>query len=141
MVLYNNILALPTLLLLCLFNGELSSLHSNIALKSPAFLAAAGASAVIACGISFSSLWFLSTTTATTYCMVGSLSKVPTAILGLVFFKTPCTPKNLASVGVGLVASGIFVLAKKTPTTLVPDRGKSHLICFRTLDAVPAQSP
>jgi hypothetical protein len=38
---------------------------------------------------SFTSLWFLSTTTPTTYSLVGSLNKVPTAVLGLVAFHTP----------------------------------------------------
>lgn len=123
MVLYNNVLAVPVLFFLCCFNGEILALKDDVALSDPAFIAAAGASAVIAFGISFSSLWFLSMTTATTYSMAGSLSKVPTAILGLVFFGTTCTPGNLASVGVGLTASAVFVLAKQ-PASPVPDQTK-----------------
>lgn len=62
--------------------------------------------------MSFASLWFLSTTTATTYSLVGSLNKIPVALIGLVAFNVPWNIQNLASVLVGLVAGIIFVKAK-----------------------------
>ena len=74
-------------------------------------LAACG-SALIAFFMSFASLWFLSTTTATTYSLVGSLNKIPVALVGSVVFSTPWNYQNLASVLVGLVAGIIFVKAK-----------------------------
>jgi GDP-mannose transporter len=66
-------------------------------------------------GLSFTSLWFLSTTTATAFSLVGSLNKVPIALLGLFAFGAPATPQNIASIGVGLAASAVFVLAKQGP--------------------------
>ena len=69
----------------------------------------------VAFSISFASLWFLSTTTATSYSLVGSLNKIPVAIIGLVAFHVPWNLKNLASILVGLVAGIIFVQAKSAP--------------------------
>ena len=75
-------------------------------------MTAACASALLAFFMSFASLWFLSTTTATTYSLVGSLNKIPVALIGLFAFNVPWNLQNLASVMVGLVAGIIFVKAK-----------------------------
>ena len=83
------------------------------ALHNPTFIAAAVISALLAFSISFASLWFLSTTTATTYSLVGSLNKIPVAILGLIAFNVPWNAENLASVLVGLAAGIVFVQAKQ----------------------------
>lgn len=84
----------------------------SINVQDPYFVAAACASALLAFFMSFASLWFLSTTTATTYSLVGSLNKIPVALIGLVAFSVPWSIQNLASVLVGLVAGIIFVKAK-----------------------------
>ena len=64
------------------------------------------------CLCSFTSLWFISTTTPTIYSLVGSLNKVPLAVIGLFAFHTPWTTENLLSIMVGLVAGVLFVIAK-----------------------------
>jgi GDP-mannose transporter len=61
---------------------------------------------------SFTSLWFISTTTPTIYSLVGSLNKVPLAFVGLFAFNTPWSMQNLASIMVGLAAGVAFVVAK-----------------------------
>ena len=58
---------------------------------------------------------FLSTTTATSYSLVGSLNKIPVAVIGLVAFNVPWSIENLASILVGLSAGIIFVKAKQLP--------------------------
>ena len=58
---------------------------------------------------------FLSTTTATSYSLVGSLNKIPVAVIGLVAFNVPWSMENLASILVGLSAGIIFVKAKQLP--------------------------
>ncbi len=58
---------------------------------------------------------FLSTTTATNYSLVGSLNKIPVALIGLVAFNVPWSSENLASILVGLLAGIIFVKAKQLP--------------------------
>lgn len=59
---------------------------------------------------------FLSTTTATTFSLVGSLNKIPVALIGLVAFKVPWSVENLASIAVGLLAGIVFVVAKRPPS-------------------------
>ena len=113
MVFYNNALSLPLIAALAWARGDLGRASSEPALGDPRFLAAAGASAALAFGISFTSLWFLSTTTATTFSLVGSLNKVPVAAVGLVAFGVPATAQNVAAICVGLVASAVFVWAKQ----------------------------
>ena len=113
MVFYNNALSLPLIAVLAWARGDLGRASSEPALADPRFLAAAGASAALAFGISFTSLWFLSTTTATTFSLVGSLNKVPVAAVGLVAFGVPATAENVAAICVGLVASAVFVWAKQ----------------------------
>ncbi len=76
MVFYNNLLSLPLILVLIIWNGEATTLWSEPALRNPQFLFVACLSALLAFGISFASLWFLSTTTATVYSLTGSLNKV-----------------------------------------------------------------
>ena len=77
------------------------------------FLLAGASSALLAFGISFASLWFLSTTTATTFGLVGSLNKIPLAVIGLLGFNQPWSMPNVASIGVGLLAGIVFVRAKQ----------------------------
>jgi GDP-mannose transporter len=113
MVFYNNALSLPLIAALAWARGDLGRASTEPALGDPRFLAAAGASAALAFGISFTSLWFLSTTTATTFSLVGSLNKVPVAVVGLVAFGVPATAQNVAAICVGLVASAVFVWAKQ----------------------------
>lgn len=114
MVFLNNLLSLPLILLLMYYYGELPSVIHDPALQDPYFVAAACASALLAFFMSFASLWFLSTTTATTYSLVGSLNKIPVALIGLVAFDVPWNVQNLASVLVGLVGGIVFVKAKAT---------------------------
>ena len=113
MVFYNNALSLPLIAVLAWARGDLGRASTEPALGDPRFLAAAGASAALAFGISFTSLWFLSTTTATTFSLVGSLNKVPVAAVGLVAFGVPATAQNVAAICVGLAASAVFVWAKQ----------------------------
>lgn len=115
MVFYNNLLSLPLLLVLIWQGGEFATLAKEPALQNPYFLAAALASSLLAFCISFASLWFLSSTTATTYSLVGSLNKIPVALIGLVAFNVPWSPQNLLSILVGLGAGVIFVRAKQAP--------------------------
>lgn len=76
MVFYNNLLSLPLLCLVAAVTGEYRTFLAEPALRDPRFQLAAGLSAMCGFLISFCSLWFLSTTTATTYSLVGSLNKV-----------------------------------------------------------------
>lgn len=117
MVLYNNVLSLPLLVIAAGINGEFTSLFQEPALYDFRFQAAACLSAICGFLISFCSLWFLSTTTATTYSLVGSLNKLPIAVFGLFVFDAAWDLKNVASIAVGLLAGLVFGLAKQGSIT------------------------
>mmetsp|Transcript_48434 Transcript_48434/g.90187 ORF Transcript_48434/g.90187 Transcript_48434/m.90187 type:complete len:361 (+) Transcript_48434:527-1609(+) len=112
MVLLNNLLSIPLISILCVANQEIPKVMLEPALKDPYFILAASLSGVLSLGISFSSLWFLSETSPTTYSIVGSLNKIPTAIAGLVFFHVPTSLPNMLSISVGLAAGVCFTQAK-----------------------------
>ena len=44
---------------------------------------------------------------------MGSLNKIPLAVIGLVAFNAPWSIQNVASIGVGLIAGIVFVRAKQ----------------------------
>ncbi|XP_008245256.1 PREDICTED: GDP-mannose transporter GONST1-like [Prunus mume] len=60
--------------------------------------------------ISFTSMWFLHQTGATTYSLVGSLNKIPLSVAGILLFKVPTSLENSASIFFGLVAGVFFAL-------------------------------
>lgn len=113
MVYYNNLLSLVPIFGLMLAFNEHATLLSQPALYNPWFLLVASMGGVIGFAISFSSLWFLSQTTATFYSLVGALNKIPVAVLGIVAFQETTNPKNLASIIIGLAAGVLFVRVKQ----------------------------
>jgi|UniRef100_A0A7S3BTQ5 GDP-mannose transporter len=112
MVYFNNLLCTPLILLLMWYFGELPGVLEAPQLRSRSFQVAVGISGCVGFAISLASLWFLQTTTATVYSLVGSLNKIPTSILGILMFNTPTTWQNLASIGLGLAAGIAFTRAK-----------------------------
>lgn len=113
MVFYSNLLSIPLLCPLALARGELSTTIFRGVANNPHFALVASLSAVLSFGISFSSLWFLSTTTATTYSLVGSLNKVPLTCIAVLLSQVPISFENGLSILIGVVASIMFVWAKK----------------------------
>eukprot|EP00775_Hariotina_reticulata_P013510 gene13510-13635_t len=114
MVVYNNLLSLPMILALVFLTGEAGRLDQEAVLQQWGFIMAAVSSAVISFLISLASMWFLSCTTATTFSLVGSLNKIPLAMLGMLLFKAPTSTNNLISVMIGLAAGVVFAHAKAT---------------------------
>lgn len=112
MVVYNNLLSIPMIAVLIFVTGEAWRLDQEVALKHWGFQLAAAASAVIGFWISIASMWFLSCTTATTFSLVGSLNKIPLAVLGMLLFKAPTSLNNVVSVMIGLAAGVVFAHAK-----------------------------
>jgi GDP-mannose transporter len=109
----NNFLSIPLVGALMVMFGEPALLLKDTAVHNPMFQLVA----IILCGVGFSisyaALWFMSTTTPTTYALVGSLNKIPVAIAGILLFNAQTTPANLASICVGLIAGVLFVIAKQ----------------------------
>ncbi|XP_026425985.1 GDP-mannose transporter GONST1-like isoform X1 [Papaver somniferum] len=73
----------------------------------PTFWLVMTSSGFLGLAISFTSMWFLHQTGATTYSLVGSLNKVPLSVAGILLFHVPTSLQNFTSILFGLLA-GVF---------------------------------
>ncbi|KAF8712606.1 hypothetical protein HU200_028362 [Digitaria exilis] len=112
MVLLNNILSLPLGIILVLGFNEVGYLLETDLLRMPEFWLVITASGVLGLGISFTSMWFLHQTSATTYSLVGSLNKIPLSVAGIVLFNVRTNMQNSLSILFGLLAGVFFARAK-----------------------------
>lgn len=112
MVLLNNTLSLPLGLLLIFVFNEVDYLSTTPLLRMPIFWLVITFSGILGLAISFTSMWFLHQTGATTYSLVGSLNKIPLSIAGILLFKVPTSLENSASILFGLLAGVFFARAK-----------------------------
>ncbi|KAF6167171.1 hypothetical protein GIB67_029809 [Kingdonia uniflora] len=112
MVLLNNILSLPLGFLLIFVFNEVDYLFETPLLRMPSFWFVITSSGFLGLAISFTSMWFLHQTSATTYSLVGSLNKIPLSIAGILLFKVPTSLENFASILFGLLAGVLFTRAK-----------------------------
>lgn len=125
MVVYNNLLSIPMIFALIFATGEAHRLGKEEVLRHAGFQIAATTSALLSFFISIASMWFLSCTTATTFSIVGSLNKIPLAILGMLLFKAPTSINNTISVLIGLAAGVVFAHAKATSNLQQSNSGSS----------------
>ncbi|XP_028553167.1 GDP-mannose transporter GONST1 isoform X5 [Dendrobium catenatum] len=112
MVLLNNVLSLPLGILLTVSFNEVDYLSKTPLLKMPIFWLVITLSGLLGLAISFTSMWFLHQTSATTYSLVGSLNKIPLSVAGILIFKVPTSLENLLSILFGLLAGVFFAKAK-----------------------------
>lgn len=112
MVLLNNTLSLPLGFLLIFVFNEVDYLSRTPLLRLPTFWLVMTFSGVLGLAISFTSMWFLHQTGATTYSLVGSLNKIPLSVAGILLFKVPTSLENSASIFFGLLAGVFFARAK-----------------------------
>ncbi|XP_042472618.1 GDP-mannose transporter GONST1-like [Zingiber officinale] len=112
MVLLNNTLSLPLGIVLMFAFQEVQYLYETPLLRMPMFWLVITLSGILGLAISFTSLWFLHQTSATTYSLVGSLNKIPLSIAGLFLFKVRTSMQNLLSILFGLLAGVCFAKAK-----------------------------
>ncbi|KAI9165951.1 hypothetical protein LWI28_023418 [Acer negundo] len=112
MVLLNNTLSLPLGVLLIFVFNEVDYLSQTPLLRLPSFWLVMTLSGFLGLAISFTSMWFLHQTGATTYSLVGSLNKIPLSVAGILLFKVPTSLENAASIFFGLLAGVIFARAK-----------------------------
>ncbi len=62
--------------------------------------------------LNFASLWCVSETSASTYAITGSLCKIPVAILGVLLFNTPLTPRGISFISMSIFGGLIYAYAK-----------------------------
>lgn len=109
---YNNILALPILLVASFLVEDWSSknLATNLAQDSVVAMVISGLASV---GISYCSGWCVRVTSSTTYSMVGALNKLPIALSGLIFFDAPRNFLSILSIFLGFLAGIVYAVAKQ----------------------------
>ncbi|KAI4385203.1 hypothetical protein MLD38_003256 [Melastoma candidum] len=112
MVLLNNSLSMPLGVALIFIFQEVDYLMTTPLLRLPSFWLVMTFSGFLGLAISFTSMWFLHQTGATTYSLVGSLNKIPLSIAGIVLFHVPTSLENSASIFFGLLAGVFFARAK-----------------------------
>ncbi|KAK9670050.1 hypothetical protein RND81_13G173500 [Saponaria officinalis] len=112
MVLLNNTLSLPLGVVLIFLFKEVDYLYETPLLKLPSFWLVITLSGFLGLAISFTSMWFLHQTGATTYSLVGSLNKIPLSVTGIVLFHVPTSLQNSMSILFGLLAGVFFARAK-----------------------------
>ncbi|CAK9146915.1 unnamed protein product [Ilex paraguariensis] len=112
MVLLNNTLSLPLGIVLVLVFNEMEYLSRTPLLRIPTFWLVITMSGFLGLAISFTSMWFLHQTGATTYSLVGSLNKIPLSIAGILLFNVPTSLENSVSIFFGLLAGVFFARAK-----------------------------
>ncbi|XP_051120709.1 GDP-mannose transporter GONST1 isoform X2 [Andrographis paniculata] len=112
MVMLNNSLSLPLGIFLVIAFNEVDYLLQTPLLRLPSFWLVMTFSGFLGLAISFTSMWFLHQTGATTYSLVGSLNKIPLSVAGILLFKVPTSLENSASILFGLLAGVMFARAK-----------------------------
>lgn len=112
MVYYNNMLSIPLTLLLVLLRGELWGFWQQQSLYQPSFQALAVLGGLFGFFVSFSSIWFVSLTTAIFYSLVGSFNKVTVVAVGILYFQEQSGARNLASIAAGLLAGTLLPFIK-----------------------------
>jgi len=124
-VYFNNVLSIPLLCIMSILVEDWSQFFETFIYESDASLATlkglffviflSGFSSFL---ISFSSVWCLRVTSSTTYSMVGALNKLPMAVFGMLFFKSPTNLGSILSVLVGFLSGVLYSYAKQLQQSL-----------------------
>ncbi|EGD77216.1 hypothetical protein PTSG_08308 [Salpingoeca rosetta] len=109
---YNNLLCVVLMSASSVFTGELFQAMEFKNLTAPSFVVSVVLSGVVGTGLSFAVFWVMSTTSPTTYSMVGSLNKIPITFASVLFFHMNMTWKTMVSIAVGLGAGIVYTHAK-----------------------------
>ncbi|WBF12231.1 hypothetical protein N7582_001503 [Saccharomyces uvarum] len=109
---YNNILALPLLIVSSIIMEDWSAdnLSMNLSADSLTAMIISGLASV---GISYCSGWCVRVTSSTTYSMVGALNKLPIAFAGLFLFNAPRNFLSFLSIFLGFLSGILYAVAKQ----------------------------
>ena len=122
---YNNMLSIPLTLVLVLLHGEVWGFWQQQALYQPSFQLLAVLGGLFGFVLSFSSIWFVSLTTATFYSLVGSFNKVTVAAAGIIYFNEQSGVRNLASIAAGLLAGTLLPFIKMRTAHKAAEKAKA----------------
>jgi len=112
MVFINNVLCIFFLLPVAIFNGELLLVTNTTALHTTGYAIKNTFAGFVGFFLNFASLHCVSVTGPTTYAIVGSVNKVPVALLGYWLFDNHLTGQTWFFIGVSMLGGWLFSYAK-----------------------------
>lgn len=122
MVFYNNVLCTTFLLPCTLLNGEMGLFLKTDAIHTFDYGWKNSFAGFVGFFLNFASLNCVSNTGPTTYAIVGSLNKIPTAILGWTLFDATITPQTWFFIAVSMCGGFLYSYAKIRSSR----KGKRH---------------
>ena len=111
MVYYNNVISMALLTPLAIMMNEIPALMDP-EIMTPNFMISNVLAGFLGFYLNFASLWCVGATSATTYAIVGSVSKVPTTILGAIIFETVMTNEGVMYVTMATIGGGLYAMGK-----------------------------
>jgi GDP-mannose transporter len=118
MVYYNNLLSIVLLLPLIIYMEEIPKLFDP-RIMTTTFIMNNVLAGLLGFYLNFASLWCVSTTSATTYAVVGSLNKVPITILGFILFDTAMTTEGILFISLATLGGFIYAYSKFKEQTML----------------------
>lgn len=112
MVYYNNLLCLIFLLPVAYYNNQLHKFATHNQFHSVKYMLATAFAGCMGFFLNFASLHCVSTTGPTTYAVVGSLNKIPVAVLGYFIFDSYITSETWFFIWVSLCGGFLYSYAK-----------------------------
>lgn len=129
MVFYNNVLTVILLIPVCIFSGDVQNFLHNPHVFNYKFIVLNVVTGFFGVCLNFASLWCVAKTSATTYAIVGTTSKVPVTILGFVIFFTPVTRNGLIFIIMG-TCGGLLYAYSKLPSNANPPSVSANSISY-----------
>jgi len=114
MVFYNNVLCAFFLFPVTLINGEMSTFLKTGAIHTFDYMAKNSFAGFVGFFLNFASLNCVANTGATTYAIVGSMNKIPIAILGWFLFDNVISPQTWFFISVSMSGGFFYSYAKLT---------------------------
>jgi len=112
MVLVNNVLAIAFLLPVALVTGQVTTVVSTTALHTSSYVLLNIFAGTVGFCLNYASLHCVATTGPTTYAIVGSLNKIPVAVLGYFLFDTVLDSKTAVYMTISLGGGFLYSYAK-----------------------------
>lgn len=112
MVFYNNVLCTLFLFPVSLMNGEFSTFLGTKALHTVDYAVKNAFAGFVGFFLNFASLNCVAQTGPTTYAMIGSLNKIPIAIMGYLIFDNAISEETWTFISISLLGGILYTIAK-----------------------------
>jgi len=112
MVFYNNVLCTLFLFPFSVMNGEFATFMRTSALHTSDYAVKNAFAGFVGFFLNFASLNCVAQTGPTTYAMIGSLNKIPIAIMGYLIFDNAISEETFTFISISLMGGILYTIAK-----------------------------